>query len=78
MMFMKGWQRNLPLPFCLYLKVEGSVDFEVIDEKGYKMRKEYIKPEAEMMKFLEEEEIMDGSVGGPDTVLGIWTEAVDY
>ena len=42
------------------------------------MRKEYIKPEAEMMKFLEEEEIMDGSVGSPDTVLGIWKDAVDY
>ena len=26
--------------------------------KGYKMKKEYIKPEAEMVKFLDEEEIM--------------------
>ena len=66
------------ITFLSYLKVEGSADCEVIDEKGYKMRKEYIKPEAEMMKFLEAEEIMDGSVGGPDTALGIWRDAVDY
>lgn len=51
------------ITFLLYLKVEGSVDFEVIDEKGYKMRKEYIKPEAEMVKFVEEEEIMSNAPG---------------
>ena len=42
-----------------YMKVKCySAMQKLIDEKGYKMRKEYIKPEAEMMKFLEEEEIM--------------------
>ena len=46
------------ITFLSYLKVEGGVDCEVIDEKGYKMEKEYIKPEAEMMKFVETEEIM--------------------
>ena len=52
---MKGWQRNLPLPFCLH--IEASIG-KPIAEKGYKMKKEYIKPEAEMMKFLEEEDLM--------------------
>lgn len=33
---------------------------KLIDEKGCKMKKKYIKPEAEMMKFVEEEEIMTG------------------
>ena len=31
------------------------------------MKKEYMKPEAEMVKFVEEEEIMTG----PDATLGI-------
>ena len=31
---------------------------KLISEKGYKMKKEYIKPEAELMKFVEAEEIM--------------------
>lgn len=57
---MKGWQRNLPLPFCLH--IEASIG-KPIAEKGYKMKKEYIKPEAEMMKFLEEEEIMSNAPG---------------
>ena len=56
------------IAFLLYLKVEGSVDCEVIDEKGYKMRKEYIKPEAEQVKFVEEEDLMTG-----DIVSGIYT-----
>ena len=36
------------------------------------MMKEYIKPEAEMVKFVEAEEIMTG----PDTSIG--TREVDY
>ncbi|MBR4061374.1 MAG: hypothetical protein IKK03_16220 [Lachnospiraceae bacterium] len=51
-----------------YLKVEGSVDCEVIGEKGYKMRKEYLKPDAELVKFVEEEEIM---ANGLDAALDI-------
>ena len=35
------------------------------------MKKEYVKPEAEMMKFLEEEELMsDPSISGPGHELG--------
>ena len=36
------------------------------------MKKEYVKPEAEMMKFLEEEELMSdpGSSSGPGYELG--------
>ena len=35
------------------------------------MKKEYVKPEAEMMKFLEEEELMSGpSSSGPGHELG--------
>ena len=36
------------------------------------MKKEYVKPEAEMMKFLEEEELMSdlGSISGLDHELG--------
>lgn len=54
---MKGWQRNLPLPFCLH--IEASIG-KPIAEKGYKMEKEYIKPEAELVKFVEEEDLMTG------------------
>ena len=66
------------ITLLLCLKVKKSVDFEVIDEKGYKMRKEYIKPEAEMMKFLEEEEIMlgkemsMGTIDIPEDYKGVW------
>ena len=41
---------------------EASI-LKLIDEKGYKMKKEYLKPEVEMMKFLEEEEIMSNTPG---------------
>ena len=51
------------ITFLSYLKVEGGVDCEVIDEKGYKMEKEYIKPEAELVRFVEEEEIMSNAPG---------------
>lgn len=54
-----------------YLKVEGSVDCEVIDEKGYKMKKEYIKPEAEMMKFVEAEEIMNQGNAFNESIMGV-------
>ena len=52
------------ITLLLYLKVEGSVDCEVIDEKGYRMEKEYIKPEAELVKFVEEEDLMTDPVSG--------------
>ena len=63
------------IALLLYLKVEGSVECEVIDEKGYKMKKEYIKPEAEMMKFVEAEEIMTDIKSV--TELGVWYDEVN-
>lgn len=33
------------------------------------MKKEYLRPEAEMMKFAEVEEIMTGSIPGPGGIL---------
>ena len=69
---MKGWQRNLPLPFCLH--IEASIG-KPIAEKGYKMKKEYIKPEAEMMKFVEAEEIMTDIKSV--TELGVWYDEVN-
>ncbi|MBR4059936.1 MAG: hypothetical protein IKK03_08870 [Lachnospiraceae bacterium] len=43
------------------------------------MKREYIKPEAEMMKFVETEELMTdpGSVGGPPTTHGVWEGTID-
>ena len=43
------------------------------------MKKEYIKPEAEMMKFVEVEELMTdhGSVAGPTTAHGVWNGTID-
>ena len=39
------------------------------------MKKEYIKPEAEMMKFVETEELMaDASIG---TLYGVWDQFID-
>ena len=39
--------------------------------EGYiEMKREYIKPEAEMMQFVEVEELMTGSMGGPLTENG--------
>ena len=65
---MKGWQRNLPLPFCLH--IEASIG-KPIAEKGYKMKKEYIKPEAEMMKFVEAEEIMNQGNAFNESIMGV-------
>ena len=48
----------------------------LINKGGYvEMKKEYIKPEAEMMKFVETEELMaDASIG---TLYGVWDQFID-
>ena len=47
---------------------------------GYiEMKREYIKPEAEMMKFVEVEDLMTDpdSVGGPSTTHGVWDGTIN-
>ena len=59
-----GKNETLDTANLVHGEVTYSVDCEVIDEKGYKMRKEYIKPEAELVKFVEEEDLMTDPVSG--------------
>ena len=59
-----GKNETLDTANLVHVEVTYSVDCEVIDEKGYKMRKEYIKPEAELVKFVEEEDLMTDPVSG--------------
>ncbi len=58
-----GKNETLDTANLVHVEVTYSVDCEVIDEKGYKMEKEYIKPEAELVRFVEEEEIMSNAPG---------------
>ena len=41
------------------------------------MKKEYITPEVEMLKFVETEEVMNDASVGPETLYGVWDKTVN-